>query len=161
MHSFNKLLVMIPLLLLAALISSAAYMQQDQKKDDKQAAPAKEAPKDKSKDQPGDKKAGDQPKPLFEGKLGVKSSRQTKDSAGLGFNGLDPEGKIEKAALESSPTEEDAVRAKALASLKPTDSELKQFLDEGHLTAPPPPAAASTGGDKSNEKDKDAKKKDK
>src|SRR5437588_12174896 len=38
---------------------------------------------------------GDKPTPLFGGTIGLKSSRQTKDSATLGFNGVDPNGQVQ------------------------------------------------------------------
>jgi hypothetical protein len=121
--------------------------------------------KEQDKDKAGAQPAGDQPssddsddkaKPLFQGKSGFKSSRQTKDQATLGFNGLDPNGKVDQAMLNAAPTGMDMVNAKSLIAFAPTKAELEKFLAEGSLKAPAPKAAESK--DK-KDKDKDKKKK--
>ena len=45
-----------------------------------------------------------QPAPLFGGQIGTKSSTNTKESATLGFNGVDPSGKVEKKMLGANPS---------------------------------------------------------
>ncbi len=75
----------------------------------------------------------DKPTPLFGGTIGLKSSRQTKDSATLGFNGVDPNGQVQKSFLTASATGADAARAQQVAQLKVDPSELLQFLRDGGL----------------------------
>lgn len=127
---------------LVGALSASAFEPQGQakgKKDQKQAEKDKDKDKDKAKsDQKSDESA---PKPLFEGNLGIKSSRQGKDSAALGFNGLDPEGKIEKAALNSPVLKTDMVNAMALLAYKPTPEEFNKFVAEGNVKPGTPPTA--------------------
>lgn len=126
----------VPLVLMGALSLSAYQPQGKGKKADQ-----KQSDKDKSKDKDkaAEPKKDDAPKPLFEGNLGIKSSRQGKDSAALGFNGLDPEGKIEKAALNSPVLKTDMLNAMAIAAYSPTNDELQKFMAEGNLKAGPGP----------------------
>src|SRR4029079_3828666 len=106
------------LVVLVGILSAAAFEPQGKpktKKDDKQSE--KDKDKDKSKDK--DKAASDDdnaPKPLFQGNLGIKSSRQGKDSAALGFNGLDPEGHVTKEAMAKTPTKQDKFTAMSLVA---------------------------------------------
>src|SRR5436190_2540998 len=77
--------------------------QQDPTKQQQQGQPAG---KDSSANPPASKPAdskntGDKPTPLFGGTLNVKSSRQTKDTATLGFNGVDDNGKVQKSFLSA------------------------------------------------------------
>lgn len=98
-----------------------------------------QAPKDQSKQQPqqqqqqakpSDKK---QPAPLFGGSLNLKSSQKSKDTATLGFNGLDPNGQVEKSVLASAPTDADQKKAEQVAAYKVDSSELQAFIAEGKL----------------------------
>ena len=128
---------------LVGILSAAAFEPQGKpktKKDDKQSE--KDKDKDKSKDK--DKAASDDdnaPKPLFQGNLGIKSSRQGKDSAALGFNGLDPEGHVTKEAMAKSPTKQDKFTAMSLVAYTPTQEELAKFMASGNLKAGTPPTA--------------------
>lgn len=76
---------------------------------------------------------GDKPTPLFGGSIGLKSSRQTKDSATLGFNGVDPNGQVQKAMLAGAATPNDAMRVQQLAQTTVTPADLVQFLQDGGL----------------------------
>ena len=76
---------------------------------------------------------GDKPTPLFGGSIGLKSSRQTKDSATLGFNGVDPNGQVQKSFLTAAVTPVDAMKAQQVAQLKSDAAELSQFLQDGGL----------------------------
>lgn len=76
---------------------------------------------------------GDKPTPLFGGSIGLKSSHQTKDSATLGFNGVDPNGQVQKALLTAAATPADAERAQQIAQIKVNAAELAQFLEDGGL----------------------------
>ena len=81
----------------------------------------------------GNQPGGDKPTPLFGGTIGLKSSRQTKDSATLGFNGVDPNGQVQKAMLTAAATSADASKAQQIAQITITPSDLLQFLQDGGL----------------------------
>jgi hypothetical protein len=81
----------------------------------------------------GQQNNGDKPTPLFGGSIGLKSSRQTKDSATLGFNGVDPNGQVQKAMLSGAATPADAMKAQQLAQTTVSPAELVQFLQDGGL----------------------------
>ena len=82
---------------------------------------------------PGNPPAGDKPTPLFGGTIGLKSSRQTKDSATLGFNGVDPNGQVQKSFLSASTTGFDTARAQQVAQIKVAPADLVQFIQDGGL----------------------------
>lgn len=128
---------------LVGILSATAFEPQGKgkgKKDDKQSDKDKDKDKDKSKDK--DAASDDNaPKPLFQGNLGIKSSRQGKDSAALGFNGLDPEGHVTKEAMAKSPTKQDKFSAMSLVAYSPTQEELNKFMASGNLKAGTPPTA--------------------
>jgi hypothetical protein len=82
---------------------------------------------------PSNSNSGDKPTPLFGGTIGIKSSRQTKDSATLGFNGVDPNGQVQKAMLSAAATPTDAMKAQQMTQLSITPADLAQFLQDGGL----------------------------
>lgn len=77
---------------------------------------------------------GDKPTPLFGGTIGLKSSYQTKDSATLGFNGVDPNGQVQKSMLSASTTAFDTARAQQVAQISVAPADLVQFIQDGGLT---------------------------
>src|SRR5512146_1211838 len=77
----------------------------------------------------------DQPAPLFGGKLGIRSSQNTKESATLGFNGIDPSGKVDEKMLATTPTAADQAKVKKMSEQVPSGPELAAFLKEGGLNA--------------------------
>jgi len=81
----------------------------------------------------GNQPNGDKPTPLFGGTIGLKSSRQTKDSATLGFNGVDPNGQVQKAMLTAAATPVDEMKAQQVAQIAVTPADLAQFLQDGGL----------------------------
>lgn len=96
--------------------------------------------KDKKKEQPKagqkteePKKTEQQPAPLFEGKMNLKSSHQGKDSASLGFSGVGPNGELERKVLEATPTGADLQKASELGSRKVAPDALQLFIVEGQL----------------------------
>jgi hypothetical protein len=141
---------------LVGILSATAFEPQGKskgKKDDQQSQKDKDKDKDKSKDK--DKAASDDdnaPKPLFQGNLGIKSSRQGKDSAALGFNGLDPEGHVTKDAMAKTPTKGDMFSAMSLVAYSPTQEELNKFMAAGNLKAGAPPTAQPEEKDKKKKK---------
>ncbi len=92
---------------------------------------------DEGKGKEGQPAGKEEEEPLFKGKLGLKSSSQSKDQATLGFNGIGPDGKVQQAALEASPTGEDLLKAKQLSTYSVDSGELDYFLEEGKLKPPP------------------------
>jgi len=74
-----------------------------------------------------------EPAPLFGGMLGVRSSEKTKESATLGFNGIDPSGKVDKQMLATRAGAADEEKVKQLAQLRPSPEQLAAFLREGGL----------------------------
>ncbi len=78
-------------------------------------------------------KPPDKPAPLFGGSLNLKSSRQSKDVATLGFNGLDPNGQVQKGFLTSSATAADTAKAQQLSRSGVNQADLAAFLQEGNL----------------------------
>ena len=75
----------------------------------------------------------DEPAPLFGGKLGTKSSQKTKESATLGFNGIDPSGKVDQQMLSTSATPDHAAKVKKMSDQAPTTADLDVFIKEGGL----------------------------
>jgi hypothetical protein len=75
------------------------------------------------------------PQPLFGGQVNLKSSRQSKDTATLGFNGLDPNGQVQKGFLAAAPTAADLAKAQQLTRTGVNPSELNAFMQEGGLNA--------------------------
>ncbi len=75
----------------------------------------------------------DQPAPLFGGKLGTKSSSKDKESATLGFNGIDPSGKLDEKMLDTPATTDTAAKAKKMAELVPGPADLDAFIKDGGL----------------------------
>lgn len=76
----------------------------------------------------------DEPAPLFGGKLGTKSSQKTKESATLGFNGIDPSGKVDQQMLAASPTSDHQAKVKQMTAMAPTSADIDVFIREGGLT---------------------------
>lgn len=110
------------LLVIAALAvpaqTSTASQDAKSKADDGKSAPGKQAPT-----------------PLFGGKLGTRSSQKTKESATLGFNGIDPSGKVDKKMLAANPKSTDIQRVRNLDAMRPTPSEIAAFVKAEGLKA--------------------------
>jgi len=75
----------------------------------------------------------DEPAPLFDGKLGTRSSQKNKESATLGFNGIDPSGKLDQKMLNTPATPETEAKVKKMAELAPGSADLDAFIKEGGL----------------------------
>jgi hypothetical protein len=70
---------------------------------------------------------------LFKNKLGYRSSKGTKESTTLAFNGVDPSGKVDKEMLAKVPTAADTEKVKKMDANRPAAADLKAFLKEGGL----------------------------
>ena len=71
--------------------------------------------------------------PLFQKKLGYKSSSTTKESTTLGFNGIDPSGKVDQKMLATAPSAADQDKVKKMSANQPSAADLKGFLNQGGL----------------------------
>jgi len=100
------------------VLSSLLLSQQEQKKDNPP------PPTDQKEDAP-----------LFKNKVAVKSSNTTKASTTLGFNGIDPSGKVDEKMLATTPTSKDEDAMKKMSSNQPPPAEVKAFLKEGGLNS--------------------------
>jgi len=80
----------------------------------------------------------EKPAPLFGGSLNIKTSRQTKDTATLGFNGVDDNGQVQKTFLAATATGDDTAKVQKLATYAVSTAELDEFIQQGGLN----PAAA-------------------
>lgn len=70
---------------------------------------------------------------LFQNRLGYSSSQTTKESTTLGFNGIDPTGRVDKDMLAKAPTAADQAKVKLMAQNQPRTADLKAFLRQGGL----------------------------
>ena len=93
----------------------------------------KEAPPAQQQRQPQQPQQQGQPAPLFGGRLGIRSARTTKESATLGFNGIDPSGKVDQKMLGTAVTAADVEKARNLGAPRPDSGDLQAFANEGRL----------------------------
>lgn len=100
---------------------NASQGQQQEKKEHKKGEEAKPQ-------QPPPQKQEEQP--LVTRKHGLRSSRQTVDSASLGVNGA---GQVDAALLQASPTSEDYEKASEMEGFRISRAELDKFLSDGNL----------------------------
>jgi hypothetical protein len=86
------------------------------------------------------KPCNNKPAPLFGGALSIKQSHQSTDSTALGFNGVDPNGQVQKAFVDASPSSDSQQKAQDMTSYRPSAAELAKFQHDGGLpVATPPP----------------------
>jgi hypothetical protein len=128
----RQILALLLVLGMFTAAGSVPYFQQKGKPD----KTGKAEDKDKKKE-PG-KEDEDKPAPLFGGKMGLKSSRQSKDQATLGFNGIGPNGQVEQGAINASTTGNAIQKAAAMSSYTVPASEVDAFIKEGNLGSAPP-----------------------
>ena len=128
MNPHRKLALALLLTLAIACCSLALPMFSQGKKDKKDEQ--KKTDQQKTDEQ---KKTDQEPAPLFEGKVGLKSSRQGKDSATLGFSGVGPNGEIEQKVLEATPSGTDLQKASELSGREVAPDALQLFILEGQL----------------------------
>jgi hypothetical protein len=88
---------------------------------------------------PANGSGAEKPTPLFGGSLNIKTSRQTKDTATLGFNGVDDNGQVQKTFLASTATGDDTAKVQKLTTYAVSTAELDEFILQGGLN----PAAAA------------------
>jgi Ni/Co efflux regulator RcnB len=113
--------------MLASPQASTDKTKKQQTKTDKE----KSADQDKSTDQGKDKPKTDDSG--FGGTITAKGSKQTKDTATLGFKGVGPDGQVDTAKLNESPTGDDERIAQLMTGVKTNPDEAKNFVDNGKL----------------------------
>ena len=118
---------------------------QDKKKKDKSSTDSSQ-PNDSKSD--GTAKSEAKPAPLFGGTLTVKSSRQTKDSATLGFNGVDDNGQVQKSFLSATASGADTSAVNKMTKTSVSPSELDEFIQQGGLNTSAPAKKSSNPGGK-------------
>jgi hypothetical protein len=96
-----------------------------------QAKPASQ--NDKDKKQQDSTAPSEDPKPLFGGKIPARSSQNTKESASLGFNGIDPSGKVGKKMLAANPKPGDAEKVRDMDAKRPAPEQVAAFVKQGGL----------------------------
>jgi hypothetical protein len=94
---------------------------------------AQDTPQKKDDTKKDDPPKKEEPAPVFGGKLGTRSSQRTKENASLGFNGIDPSGKVDAKMLATSPGPADQAKVQEMAKAQPSPAELQAFLKEGGL----------------------------
>lgn len=96
-----------------------------------------QAPKQQNQQQqnqpPKPQQQSAKPAPLFGGQLNVKSSDRSKESATLGFSGIDPNGKVDAKMLSTNASADDAAKVQAMDANRPSGDQLDAFLHEGGL----------------------------
>jgi hypothetical protein len=88
---------------------------------------------DKNKKQQDSAATSQDPKPLFGGKIPARSSQSTKESASLGFNGIDPSGKVSKKMMATNPKPGDAEKVRDMDAKRPTPTQVAAFTKQGGL----------------------------
>jgi len=111
--------------LFLAICGAALAQDSGQKKPD----PGKQQPNSQATPPP----KSSEPAPLFGGKLGTRSSQKTKESATLGFNGIDPSGKVDAQMLATSVGANDEAKVRNMANSAPTPAQLDSFIADGGL----------------------------
>jgi Ni/Co efflux regulator RcnB len=89
--------------------------------------------KDKSADQDKKKEQQKTDDSGFGGTITAKGSKQTKDTATLGFKGVGPDGQVDPEKLKESPTGEDERVAQLMTGVKTNADEAKVFVNDGKL----------------------------
>jgi hypothetical protein len=69
----------------------------------------------------------------FKNKVGYKSSKTSKESTTLGFNGIDPSGKVDQKMMATTATSSDQEKVKQMTVNQPRPEELKTFLEQAGL----------------------------
>lgn len=114
-----------PLLAALGMVASIASPQQSNSN--------QPSPNQQQGNQQGNQQQQSQPAPLFGGQIGTKSSTNTKESATLGFNGVDPSGKVEKKMLGANPTAKDVEAVNNMDAAHPSRTEQAAFVKQGGL----------------------------
>lgn len=113
--------------MLAAPQSDQGNTDKNKKQQQTKADKNKTADQDKNKDQQKTDDSG------FGGTITAKGSKQTKDTATLGFKGVGPDGQVDPEKLKESPNGDDERIAQLMSGVKTNPDEAKAFIDNGKL----------------------------
>ena len=128
----GKLIATVMLLLAAAWPTQQPSDQKQNKKN--QNEPTQGQQQQQQQQQPQQSNQNNtQPAPLFQGQSNLKSSHQGKDATVLGFNGIGPNGQVEKKMLESNASSEDEQKAAKLGSYTVNSADVSAFAEQGKL----------------------------
>jgi hypothetical protein len=140
MYDFAKNSKPILQLLILLLVSTALVIGQSQKEQTEKSKQDQSKTKSEQKKEDAKPAATAQPAsapaPLFEGKSTLKSSRQGKETGTAGFNGVNPDGAIQKTVLAATPTGDDQAHVIAMSASSLDPAELTAFEKEGNLNTP-------------------------
>jgi len=137
----RSILQLVMLLLAVNLMLAQSQQQSDKNKQEQSKSKSDKKKDDSSKPAGSPQPAGGTaaqpaPAPLFEGKSTLKSSRQGKETATAGFNGVNPDGEIQKTVLAAAPTAQDQAHVSAMSATSVDPVELAAFTKEGNLSTP-------------------------
>jgi len=133
MRTIGKLIPPVLFLLATAWPIQQPTDQKQNKKNQNPPAQGQQQQQQQQSQQPQSNQTNTQPAPLFQGQSNLKSSRRGKDATVLGFNGIGPNGQVEKKMLESNATSEDEQKAAKLASYTVNSAEVNAFAEQGNL----------------------------
>jgi len=133
---FSVIIVAAGVWLTAAAAMPQAQSQQEPKAKKSQPQGQTDQKTDQ-KQQPADQEDDRRPKQVFTGKVKLTSSRQGKNTASAGFNGVGPDGKVQEALLSGSPSEESRQKAARLSLAEVDRADVQAFAKEGNLNPPP------------------------
>jgi hypothetical protein len=128
------------LALLCAVVACSAWAlplspQAKQKKPAPPPAQQQTPPADQTPPPPPDD--ADKPKTIAPGTAPtLKESRQRKEAASAGYNGLGDDGTVTTAALNSTPSSADSQKALRLSVYAVSEAEVQTFIAEGNLGKP-------------------------
>src|SRR5688572_6973766 len=127
----------IALALLTLLVANAAAMAQfgdifKKKKKDPPPAQSEQKSDAKKDDKKPEEKKSEGGGGLF-GVRGATGSKQSTDTAAMGFSGVGPDGKVTAEALKATPTTDDVAKVQKIASTTVKQEDLQKFVQEGNL----------------------------
>jgi hypothetical protein len=127
-------------LLCAVLLACCAWAmpllpQSKQKKPAAQPPAQQPAPADQTQTPPPSAdQTADQPKAITSGTAPtLKESRQRKEAASAGYNGLGDDGAVTPAALNSTPSADASQRALRLSVYAVSEADVQAFIKDGNL----------------------------
>jgi ribosomal protein L12E/L44/L45/RPP1/RPP2 len=122
------------LLFLVANAAAAAQFGDIFKKKKKDQPAQTEQKKEEKKDdkKPEEKKSEGGGGGLF-GVKGATGSKQSTDTAAMGFSGVGPDGKVTAEAMNATPTAADLERVQKIAGTTVKQEDLQKFVQEGKL----------------------------
>lgn len=123
-------------LLIAVLSASGLWALPQAGQSNQQPPPPPPSGQNQQQANPPAQNAGSAPAPLFQGQSTLKSSRQGKETATAGFNGIGPDGSLQSAMLNANPTPADAAHVAAMASTVTDPAAVAAFDKEGNLNPP-------------------------